>query len=457
MKKVTLLAAGVLAAVAAAPSANAYTPNAYFGGYFRSGVMSKRFNKSDDLVHQVGRLGAENDTYGEIFLGTDVANVDDTVWSVNSRIAVSSQYNRDWQSTNNVLVSVDREGNHSVSTNHHENTRFAFREFNLTVKGLLDFDKDATVWAGKRFYHREDIHVTDLYYWDISGMGAGVENLQVGPGKLSLAWLRRDDGQTYVDNVDSSVKKNGFRSAHIFDVQYDFPAWDGANIEVRDTFLVPQRDNDSTTKKDFHVANKFGKSNIFGVELGQGYSLGWHKTVLKWTHGSTARWVKFGTEAWFDDSGASDKANRYSIYNFGQMNFTSNFGMFYTLNFTASKNYDDTDRHDFNLKSDRAFQVVVRPYVQLTKMTKVLVELGAYTQTEKDQDGNSTTRNAQKYTVAYAITPDASNFWSRPELRIFATYIHGKKDGMQSVDVSSWGDSAQNRNFLVGVQAEAWW
>ena len=457
MKKVTLLAAGVLAAVAAAPSANAYTPNAYFGGYFRSGVMSKRFNKSDDLVHQVGRLGAENDTYGEIFLGTDVANVDDTVWSVNSRIAVSSQYNRDWQSTNNVLVSVDREGNHSVSTNHHENTRFAFREFNLTVKGLLDFDKDATVWAGKRFYHREDIHVTDLYYWDVSGMGAGVENLQAGPGKLSLAWLRRDDGQTYVDNVDSSVKKNGFRSAHIFDVQYDFPAWDGANIEVRDTFLVPQRDNDSTTKKDFHVANKFGKSNIFGVELGQGYSLGWHKTVLKWTHGSTARWVKFGTEAWFDDSGASDKANRYSIYNFGQMNFTSNFGMFYTLNFTASKNYDDTDRHDFNLKSDRAFQVVVRPYVQLTKMTKVLVELGAYTQTEKDQDGNSTTRNAQKYTVAYAITPDASNFWSRPELRIFATYIHGKKDGMQSVDVSSWGDSAQNRNFLVGVQAEAWW
>ena len=136
------------------------------------------------------------------------------------------------------------------------------------------------------------------------------------------------------------------------------------------------------------------------------------------------------------------------------MNFTSNFGMFYTLNFTASKNYD---ANKTNLKNDRAFQVVVRPYVQLTKMTKVLVELGAYTQTEKDQDGNSTTRNAQKYTVAYAITPDASNFWSRPELRIFATYIHGKKDDMQSVDVSSWGDSAQNRNFLVGVQAEAWW
>ena len=257
MKKVTLLAAGVLAAVAAAPSANAYTPNAYFGGYFRSGVMSKRFNKSDALVQQVGRLGAENDTYGEIFLGTDVANVDDTVWSVNSRIAVSSQYNRDWQSTNNVVINND-----SVSTDNVENTRFALREFNLTVKGLLDFDKDATVWAGKRFYHREDIHVTDLYYWDISGMGAGVENLQVGPGKLSLAWLRRDDGQTYVDNVDSSVKKNGFRSAHIFDVQYDFPAWDGANIEVRDTFLVPQRDNDSTTISGLTVQPLVGLSSV---------------------------------------------------------------------------------------------------------------------------------------------------------------------------------------------------
>ena len=151
MKKVNLLAAAVLAAAFAMPAQANYTPNAYFGGYFRSGVMSKHFNKTDDLVHRVGRLGAENDTYGEIFLGADVATVDDTVWTVNSRLAASAQYNRDWQSTDKTDP---------------ENFRIALREFNLNVKGIFDWDKDASLWAGKRFYHREDLHITDMYCYE---------------------------------------------------------------------------------------------------------------------------------------------------------------------------------------------------------------------------------------------------------------------------------------------------
>ena len=44
MKKVNLLAAAVLAAAFAMPAQADYTPNAYFGGYFRSG------NESADLL-----------------------------------------------------------------------------------------------------------------------------------------------------------------------------------------------------------------------------------------------------------------------------------------------------------------------------------------------------------------------------------------------------------------------
>ena len=161
MKKVNLLAAAVLAAAFAMPAQADYTPNAYFGGYFRSGVASEHLK--NNFGKTAGRLGAESDTYGEIFLGADVAKVDDTVWSVNTMLAVSHDgYQGDW-------VSLGDCG--------------ALRQFYASVKGIMDWDKDASVWIGKRFYRREDIHITDKYYHDVSGNGAGIENVALGSGK----------------------------------------------------------------------------------------------------------------------------------------------------------------------------------------------------------------------------------------------------------------------------------
>jgi len=52
---------------------------------------------------------------------------------------------------------------------------------------------EATVWAGRRFYRRKDIHMLDYYYEDYSpsgfGHGFGVENMSLGFGNLSLAYF----------------------------------------------------------------------------------------------------------------------------------------------------------------------------------------------------------------------------------------------------------------------------
>ena len=58
------------------------------------------------------------------------------------------------------------------------------------VKNLIEWLPGSTIWAGKRFYQRHDVHMIDFYYWDISGPGAGLENIDVGFGKLSLAATR---------------------------------------------------------------------------------------------------------------------------------------------------------------------------------------------------------------------------------------------------------------------------
>ena len=45
-------------------------------------------------------------------------------------------------------------------------------------------------WAGQRFYRRKDVHITDFFFHDMSGYGAGFEDLKVGQkSKLAVAYL----------------------------------------------------------------------------------------------------------------------------------------------------------------------------------------------------------------------------------------------------------------------------
>jgi maltoporin len=86
----------------------------------------------------------------------------------------------------NVAYSVSQQ-------NDWESTSPAFREANVQGKNLIDALPGSTIWAGKRFYQRHDVHMIDFYYWDISGPGAGIENIDLGFGKLSLAATRSSE------------------------------------------------------------------------------------------------------------------------------------------------------------------------------------------------------------------------------------------------------------------------
>ena len=103
------------------------------------------------------------------------------------------------------------------------------------------------------------------------------------------------------------------------------------------------------------------------------------------------------------------------------------------------------------------YQLVLRPYYQLTKMTKVITELGAYgAYTEADGDVRTHDR-VQKATLAYAIAPDASNFWSRPEIRFFYSYVHGNGVGNTSMPgTSEKAGYVVSQDNYFGAQIEAW-
>jgi maltoporin len=61
-----------------------------------------------------------------------------------------------------------------------------------------------TFWAGQRYYRRDDIHIHDFYWRDFTGIGAGVEGINIGDSKLAVAY---NENATLLKLVASGVSQ----------------------------------------------------------------------------------------------------------------------------------------------------------------------------------------------------------------------------------------------------------
>ena len=458
MKKVNLLLAAVVAASVAAPSFAATPIDTY--GYFRVNASQAKGGKMTKWnVSKVGRLGNENDNYGEFGARVQFAKVDDTTWT----------FQGTWS-----LLSESEQG----LTPEELYNKEAF----VSVKGLFDFDKEAELWAGRRFL-RQYNGITDWYYSDNSGNGAGINNLQVGPGKASVYWSRTTKKNEYTYNEDVYVKNytdkkidtkakgskfEGHKYVDYFNVDYTFGLWDGAELLVKDTYGVVTRQSGAVKSKD-----DLGNNNRFNLELHVGGSNFWNNTSFEWFHGSNAGVETSG--GWADAYAGAKSANVYRIHNMGHYIFNSYFGVEHLISYAYGTGYDKEyksgsvydagkDYVEYSVDKEKLFKAVVRPTVKLTKMTKLVAELGAYKQIVDTFEGDKITENGQKYTLAYCITPDTGNLLWGPAIKFFVTYIHADKHsddyGRQVVGgITSYDNAYQdvNHNTMFGVQAEGWW
>ncbi|HEY0469534.1 MAG TPA: carbohydrate porin, partial [Polyangiaceae bacterium] len=111
-------------------------------------------------------------------------------------------------------------------------TTFGLPEAWASIGNVFDALPGAKFWAGRRFYRRHDIHVIDFYFWDMSGGGGGVEDVQIGPAKLAFAWI--GFGSTSgLGNVPTPDPANaaGFSKSNYDLRAYDLPLF-GGNAEA---------------------------------------------------------------------------------------------------------------------------------------------------------------------------------------------------------------------------------
>ena len=173
-----------------------------FHGYFRSGYGINNVGGQQVAFQAPGagakyRLGNEAETYAELIF-------------VNNWLNPEHDANRMWAKTEFMVeANTSNSATYANFPNGVGNDQFRFREAFVTFGNVLDSQPGAKFWAGERYYRRQHIEINDFYPLDMSGYGAGVEDLDVRVGKLAVAFLGgarpdllTDNGPLAKSNID---------------------------------------------------------------------------------------------------------------------------------------------------------------------------------------------------------------------------------------------------------------
>ncbi|HAT2384663.1 TPA: maltoporin, partial [Aeromonas hydrophila] len=360
---------------------------------------------------------------------------------VDSMFAMASNGSNDWEGTGTVCNFDAKQCS--------GDSDFALRQFNVQAKGLLGFAPEATLWAGKRYYQRHDIHISDFYYWNISGAGAGIEGIQAGPGKISFAWIRNDRSAKDVfgeyTNTGTSAApnyvKNEDLNVNTLDLRYaGIPLWSEASLEVGAMYALV---NETEAQKPLKN-NNMKDGVMLTAELTQGILGGFNKTVLQYgTEGYSKTMAFYGDGSWYGAE-AKDGADGFRIINWGVVPMGNNFEMGHQLVYgVGNEMWDGNDKFE-------TMSAVVRPMYKWDDFNKTIFEGGYFKDKNKSTNGTTEDDSGYKLTLAQAWSA-GSSFWARPEIRVFASYLANDEDKK----VFESGTSKDT--YQVGVQAEAWW
>src|SRR5262249_16734074 len=122
---------------------------------------------------------------------------------VNNWVNPDHTNDKAWFSTE-VMIEANTTDSASYANfnNGNRNDQFRLREVFIKTGKIFDSQPDAKFWAGERYYRRQHIEIDDFYPLDMSGYGAGIEDLNLGVAKLAVGYLAgaRPDIPTSIGN-----------------------------------------------------------------------------------------------------------------------------------------------------------------------------------------------------------------------------------------------------------------
>jgi len=176
LPKITALASATLA-LALPFAASAVDFSAEFNGYIRTGTGHTSKSGTQQCFHLPGavskyRLGNECETWFEPTVSKTFTEFSDG--STLRGVAMAWVTNAYGQKQ-----TFDTDGGAA-------GTRLAQAYLSW---GNVPWLNGGALWAGRRYYKRNDIHINDFFYWNNSGTGIGIEDAGIGDGPLKLSYF----------------------------------------------------------------------------------------------------------------------------------------------------------------------------------------------------------------------------------------------------------------------------
>ena len=424
-----------------------------FHGYFRAGAQLSTHGGevyclgNGNVGHKVGRLADECDTYGEGALSQEVYNKANSKFTVNTLFAYgSTEGYRDLQG--NSWQGVGSDGPWGGQ-------RLSFRE----MYAKYDTADGYSIWAGKRFYQRKDIHIMDFYYLNNSGHGTGIENIDIGAGNLNFAVIKWAN-----DGASADYNRNVYKlDARWNAIPVGFGTLDASVIYAFPAISDKQKDavkNDPRGNRgDSGVLLTLDHASTVGNADGS-FSLMNH-LIFQWGTNGFGYVGTYGNHAG-DNYTPDVDITGVRLIDWGTMDFGSDIDLGYSLfwsHLDNGKNHESKGAAWTYTRSGWEYSIVVRPEYKWTEYTRTTLELG-YSQMKTTgwvTDTKYDDPNAYKFTLAQQFTP-GKGFWSRPAIRFYASYLGGKQFAHGwNTNYSEKNASGHNHQFTFGTQVEAWW
>lgn len=414
-------------------------------GYFRAG-----YGRNNQGGPQVGfqapgafskyRLGNEAETYGELTFGKNfyvpdlfkldaTQRPDGTPTGPIARVQTTMSIYNPYQ---DLLSSGD--------------TDFGLPELWGSIGNVVAAQPEMKFWAGYRFYRRHDIHISDFFFYNMSGAGGGVEDLQLPFGKLAVAWIgaASRSGMSDLPEPDPN-NEAGFTKANLDVRLYDVPLPLGTGefgfVLARADSGLDATGNSAPDSDGIALTFLHTSDRVLSLDGVNKFSLqaGW----------GAAKTFTAGFETFTLTNGVFIRPDERDSWRF---RVTEHFTADVTEHFSIGPAlvYQFTDYGDAGGIVHWA-SAGVRPIYHFNKYLSLALE-GGVDWVENDDAGSS------DFLYKLTLAPQVSlggRFMSRPVLRAFVTYAHWGDDFVGQVGGNDY--VSENDGFTFGVQMEAWW
>lgn len=428
IKTATLTLAALAMTLAAAPA-----EAVDLHGYLRSGIGGNTQGGGQVCFQLPGsgyklRLGNECETYAEVELGQTLYKDKSGVEFVyGAMLGYSTPSAQDFE---NIGSSI------------------ALRQNWVGAKNVPILPAGSMAWIGKRYYDRNDVHIIDFFYWDASGPGAGIEGIDTGFGKLAVAVFQNKGGdqkQIWRPDIRLTNIPIGFGTLDLGLALYytsDQSAVEAPDRQKVSPFITVQ-----------HQLPILGGNNKLAFQYGTGSA------------------SPLNNYPAFD---APSGSKQWRVVEHLMFQPTSEIsGSFVFVYEDLTERYASTNVHN----NHKSWTVGVRPAYSFNDWFKLAAEVGYQSVESKNAADTGTAADAAglfKFTVAPTITPPpgpGGTFWTRPELRLFATFASWNK-AAQADRVDAGGIFGQGacvaggttngvfgcdtNGITIGAQVETW-